>query len=378
MSKNRFHSKRSKTEDIIKYLKHQYKMNISLLKVIEPSLNQLKQSTLAALLKPPESTLFSLMRPSEWALCTTFGIIFLIGVVGNASVIYEFGFKKKSEQRLTADCLILYLGIADFLSLLFNPLLYIYFTVTRYQQWHFGSYGCKIIPAIGQIMSSISIGVLLIFAVDRYLAIISPIKGSALSKRTVTLACIVEVILTICLYLHYMLALKLQSNHNGDLYCSVASVKSLYYSISKCLLVFFRFLMCVLVYIFTTVQILLTVKKSRKVFSKQRKKHQEDYKKTTYMLFMMCLVFFFLVFPREIFHLTYVISWMVKEKGILYTPILVELNAWLKVLTTANSCANVLIYSRVQNIYFKELFKYFGKFWRKKVVLNAHDLQALR
>ncbi|XP_047144063.1 somatostatin receptor type 2 isoform X2 [Hydra vulgaris] len=355
-------------------------MNISLLKVIEPSLIQLKPSTLVALLKPPKSTLFSLMRPSEWALCTTFGIIFLIGVVGNASVIYEFGFKKKSKQRLTADCLILYLGIADFLSLLFNPLLYIYFTVTRYQQWHFGSYGCKIIPAIGQIMSSISIGVLLIFAVDRYLAITSPIKGSALSKRTVTLACIIDVILTICLYLHYMLALKLHSNHNGGLYCSVPSVKSLYYSISKCLLVFFRFLMCVLVYIFTTVQILLTVKKSRKilVFSKQRKKLQEDYKKTAYMLFMMCLVFFFLVFPREIFHLTYVLSWMVKEKGILYTPILVELNAWLKVLTIANSCANVLIYSRVQKIYFKEFFKYFGKFWRKKVVLNAQDIKALR
>ena len=114
----------------------------------------------------------------DWILVIAFSLIISFGVVGNAIVCYVFGYKKKRHRRSTTEWLILYLGIIDLLASILNPPLYIYWTVTHYSKWHFGYLGCKILPVLGPIMTSASLGILLIFAIDRYLAIVVTILWS--------------------------------------------------------------------------------------------------------------------------------------------------------------------------------------------------------
>ncbi|XP_065659801.1 C5a anaphylatoxin chemotactic receptor 1 [Hydra vulgaris] len=322
-------------------------------------------------MKISENALTTPLKTSEWILVVAFGLIFLTGVVGNAFVIYVFGYKRKSKPRVTADWLILYLGFADFLSSCLNPPLYMYYTFTRYQVWHFGIHSCKILPALGSIMSSISIVVLLIFAIDRYLAIISPLMGSALSWKTITIAFTGGIVVSICMHLNYVLSLEVIPN-NDYITCQVSNVKKYSYAIPTCLTIFFRFVFCVLIFSFTTVQIMLTLKKCReKSFSsEQRQRFHKKSKKTLYVLLLMNLVFFFLVFPKEVLVLIHTLSWIVKKEGIYRSPMLLELNAWLKLLHTANSCANVFIYSQMHNIYRKEITQFFLKFFCHDTLLK--------
>ncbi|XP_065659835.1 melanin-concentrating hormone receptor 1 [Hydra vulgaris] len=301
-------------------------------------------------------------KQSEWFLVFSFGLVCFFGVVGNAFVVYVFGFKRK--YKLKFDWLILCLGIVDFFSSLLNPPLFIYLTFNKYQYWHFGELGCKIIPALGPIMSSISSGILLIIAIDRYLAIVSNLKGSSIQCGTIKVALMIDILLSICVYLHYIIGLKFERNkYNDGFYCKVPDVRYYNFSIPNCILIIFRFVVFVVVFTFTNVEIYLKLRRCREQsFCKNlRLRHSKNSKSAVYVLTTMGVVFILLVFPKEIFHLVYSLSWMGSGNGIRHTPIIVEINAWLKVLHTANSCANVFIYSQMHKVYRKQMIKLFKK-----------------
>ena len=316
------------------------------------------------------------LAPSEWGLIIAFGLIFLTGVVGNAFVIYVFGYKRKSRYRLTSEWLILYLGVVDFLSSILNPPLYIYWTYTHYKDWHFGDIGCKIIPALGPIMSSVSSGLLIIFAIDRYLAVVSLLKGSSLSWKTVTIAFFMDIILSICFYLYHISALKLSPNSDKHGFsCYVPTVKTYYYSIPSCVLLIFRFLFFAVVFTFTTVKITQVLRRGHvSLLSKElQQRRLQNSKKTLNVLLTMGVVFFLLVFPKEILQLVYSLSWMIKETGIIHTSQLVEVNSWLKVIHTANSCANVFIYSQMHRVYRRQMSRFLCPFGAcKKVYIRYY------
>ncbi|XP_047144453.1 neuropeptides B/W receptor type 1 [Hydra vulgaris] len=304
-------------------------------------------------------------------LVIAFAFIFLTGGIGNLLVIYVFGFKKKLRHRITADWLILYLGVVDFLSSIFNPPLYIYFTITRHQQWHFGKLGCKVLPALGPIMSSISFGVLLIFAIDRYLAIVSPVKGSVLSWKSVTSAFVTDIVLSYFGYLHYILGLKVNSGINNNDICE-APEEIFSYSVANSILISFRIVFFVTVFTFTTVKIHLQLKKCQHTsFSRElQRKHRKGSKAILFVLIVMGAVFSLLVFPKEILHLAYSLSWLKDNNGISHTPMLLRISSWLKALHTANSCANVFIYSKMHKVYRKQIFQLFYHIFCKKEYLR--------
>ena len=85
-------------------------------------------------------------------------------------------------------------------------------------------------------------------------------------------------------------------------------------------------------------------------------------KKTLNVRLTMSVVFFLLVLPKEILYLVYILSWMIKEKGIEYNSQLVEVNSWLKVIHTANSCANVFIYSQMHRVYRRQISRFLCQF----------------
>ena len=306
------------------------------------------------------------LKISEWCLVIAFGLIFFIGVFGNAFVIYVFGSKRK---RSMVDWLILYLGVVDFFSSFLNPPLFIYLTINHKREWKLGKLGCKIIPSLGPIMATVSSGVLLIFAVDRYLAIVSPFHGSALSWRTVTAAFFIDIILSICFYLHYIFALKVDPI-NGS--CYVPKVADHNFAIPNCLLIIFRLVLFVSVFTFTSIEIFKTLKKCCVVSVNReiRERRLKKSRRTIRVLLTMGVVFFLLVFPREILYFVYNLSWILfPTKGIILNRQLNEINSWLKVAHTANSCANVFVYSHLHTVYRKQFFKFISCFggWKKKI-----------
>ena len=76
----------------------------------------------------------------------------------------------------------------------------------------------------------------------------------------------------------------------------------------------------------------------------------------------MGLVFLLLVFPREALYLIYNLSWLTSTCGIKFTKEIVLANSFLKVLQTANSCANVFIYSHMHVYYRKQVLKVIRSF----------------
>ena len=292
---------------------------------------------------------------SEWCLVVAFILIMCMGVVGNAFVIYVFGCKRKSNQRSATDWLILYLGIIDLLSSFLNPPLYIYWTLTHYRRWDFGDLGCHILPSLGPIMASVSSGVLLIFAINRYLAIVAPFRGE-LSRRTVTIAFFIDIILSTGAYLHYILALTIHPKYK---YCYIPDVSDYKYGIPNCTFIILRLCVFATVFGFTNVRIFKTLKRysSASTSRELRASRLKQSKRIMLVLLTMGAVFTLLVFPRELFYLVYNLSWLVSINGIKFTPMSLEINSWLKVAHTANSCANVFIYSKMQTIYRKQIFR---------------------
>ena len=303
---------------------------------------------------------FGRLTVGEYLLAAALNLILMCGVIGNALVIYAFGYKKKSRQTSSTEKLILYLAFIDFFASIFNPFLFMYLTITRYVQWHFGYIGCKILPAFGPITTTASAGMLLLFAVDRYKAIASPFRGE-LPPKTITSSTIIIIIISVLCNVHYMYAVELTERYG----CRVPRAESLQYGVPNCTLIVLRLSIFLFVFIFTHVKICLALQKSNKSPSLGRrmaKVRKSQSKQIVRCILVMGIVHFFLVFPRDILYLTYNLSWLVSKCGIRFSKKIVLVNAFMKLLQVSNSCANVFIYSQMHLYYRKRLLKMFQSF----------------
>ncbi|XP_065643810.1 neuropeptides B/W receptor type 1 [Hydra vulgaris] len=293
---------------------------------------------------------------SEKLLLAALTLILVTGVTGNAFVIYVFGCKRKSSCKSTTELLILCLGITDLLSSFFNPSLYIYWTITNYCQWDFGYLGCHIVPSIGPIMTSISSGLLLIFAIDRYIAVVTPFRKK-LTRKKVSVAFILDILLSVVFYLHYLFALKFDPKLK---ICYIPNASnSPFYGTINCISITLRLSLFATIFSFTNIKIYKTSNKCSIKFSRieDRVKRLRQSKKVMIVLLTMGVVFILLVFPRELFFLGYNLKCLLVKDCKHSNPTLTQINSWLKVAHTANSCANVFIYSHMHTKYRKEIIR---------------------
>ena len=289
--------------------------------------------------------LFGSLNTREYLLIAAYSMIFLCGVLGNALVIYIFGYKKKSQQALSTEKLVFYLATIDFLASLFNPVLFIYLTITRFKQWHFGYVGCKIIPACGPIATTASAGMLLLFAVDMYRAIAFPFQGE-LTLKTINITTTLIITISILTNIHYVYALKITDNFG----CRVPHAENMLYGMPNCVLIVLRLSIYLFIFTYTHLRIYLALQRDNRCPSLDQglaAKRECQSKRIIQCVFIMGLVFLLLVFPREILYLIYNLSWLTSICGIKFTKEIVLANSFLNVLQTSNSCANVFIYLNV-------------------------------
>ena len=107
--------------------------------------------------------------------------VLLFGTLGNAYVIFVFGCNKNS--RTSYETLLLILVVVDLCCSIFSPSLFIYGTLTKYKQWHFGEFGCKVIPSIFSLNVSVSQGILIMISIERYRNITNPLRCKVLPQK---------------------------------------------------------------------------------------------------------------------------------------------------------------------------------------------------
>nr|XP_006636376.1 PREDICTED: C-X-C chemokine receptor type 4 [Lepisosteus oculatus] len=102
----------------------------------------------------------------KFFLPTVYGLIFLMGIVGNGLVVVVMGFQRKS--RTMTDKYRLHLSIADLLFVLTLP----FWAVDAASSWYFGGFLCTAVHVIYTVNLYSSVLILAFISLDRYLAVV--------------------------------------------------------------------------------------------------------------------------------------------------------------------------------------------------------------
>lgn len=246
-------------------------------------------------------------------ICCYFFIL-LVGTFGNALVLVMF---KKKAKHSVLNLLIMYLAAFDLFASIFVPFIFGYWVWTCDLEWHFGLFGCKTLPVATRVFTSVSIGILLIMAIERCRVIISPFK-SPLSRKTIHGLVIATVFLAVLSETHYIATLNI--DERGE--CAALGKK--YYIYVSIVVTLLRTAAFISIFLSTT--LLVTCKLHQQSFvdgdkdsSSQTLANQvmvraRRRKKAMKMLVVMMVVFGVTVLPRDLFQMSISISILLPQK----------------------------------------------------------------
>ncbi|KAI9518462.1 Somatostatin receptor type 1 [Dissostichus eleginoides] len=117
---------------------------------------------------------------SKIIIPSIYALVCCVGLTGNAMVIYVI--LKYAKMKTATNIYILNLAIADELFMLSVPFLA---TSAAVRHWPFGSLMCRLVLSVDGINMFTSIFCLTVLSVDRYIAVVHPIKAARYRRPTV-------------------------------------------------------------------------------------------------------------------------------------------------------------------------------------------------
>jgi len=268
--------------------------------------------------------------PSEIMNIIALTLICVMGTIGNFLVIYVFAWKKR-KHRKRFESLLAILAVVDMFASMVVPTLFLYGTVTRYRQWHFGYIGCKVISSLFPASVTISQGILILISYERYKSIKNPFERP-LRKLFICLWLLVTFLVALLLVSPYIYVLKLVSSSRYEIHTCMPSQENnslLLYSIGNVLRDFAATTVMLVFGMMTNKLLKQSNKMSSLACGFSRARHQ-----------MIIYIFYKTNF---------------KFNKTSYKAVLL-LNSVLSVLQIANSATNVIIYSRMHKGFTKQLF----------------------
>ncbi|KAM6934061.1 C-X-C chemokine receptor type 4b [Xenentodon cancila] len=109
-------------------------------------------------------------------LPTVYGLIFVLGIVGNLLVVIVMGYQKKVKTM--TDKYRLHLSVADLLFVLTLP----FWAVDAVKTWYFGGFLCVSVHMIYTVNLYSSVLILAFISLDRYLAVVHATSSQATRK----------------------------------------------------------------------------------------------------------------------------------------------------------------------------------------------------
>lgn len=110
------------------------------------------------------------IQPLQIATLVFYGLVVLLGVPGNALVVWVTGF---CMQHSVTSIWFLNLALADLLCCLSMPLLMV--PLAHDDHWHFGPLACKLLKSLFHLLMLCSILQLVLISVDRWLMVSRPV-----------------------------------------------------------------------------------------------------------------------------------------------------------------------------------------------------------
>lgn len=110
-------------------------------------------------------------------LPAVYGIIFILGIIGNGLVVVVMGYQKKVKTM--TDKYRLHLSVADLLFVLTLP----FWAVDAAKNWYFGSFLCVSVHMIYTVNLYSSVLILAFISLDRYLAVVRATNTNSQAMR---------------------------------------------------------------------------------------------------------------------------------------------------------------------------------------------------
>ena len=281
----------------------------------------------------------------EILIVALFIAIFLMGTIGNGFVLFYFGVKEKQicaikEQRSVPEYLFCVLAVVDFFASALNPLLYTYWTLTRYK-WYFSYWACKTLVPLGTIATTMSGGIFAVLSFDRQRTIVYPFKRHFRLSH-IKISVVLVLFYALLTNAHYAFKLSLKNNK-----CFVSDVRDKAYSIPTIIYFLINDVSLIVVINFTNFRIFAKIlhlsPSTVLVLGDAATKRRKENYRIIRLLVVLTSVFFVLTLPRDIIQFVHLVSW-VRGSGVHLSISLLSLYSFLKVFNVANSCVNPLIY----------------------------------
>ncbi|XP_066914528.1 formyl peptide receptor-related sequence 4-like [Clytia hemisphaerica] len=294
-----------------------------------------------------------------------FSVILFLGSLGNLLVIYVYGFTGRRRFR-KFEKLMLMLGVVDFIASITNPAYFLYRIASR-GVWQLGYVPCKIIPALGPIFTGISLGIILIMAVDRDRAISTPYKNQ-FHLRTIYKAVFATIVFSVAITVPYIYHIDIVT-YGSEPYCLVDG--GVEYNVIVVVIFSFSDVIFLLIFTTTTVRIFskLQSKTTAAENTKSQKQRRQEKNRILKMIFAMGFMFVLCVFPRDLLFIAFSIRRIFPPE----IPIgnVIDVNNVLKVLHTSNSCVNVFLYSFLNEKFRVEIIRVVNK--SKRIRRSFYD-----
>ena len=296
--------------------------------------------------------------PSEIVNIFALTLICVMGSIGNFLVVYVFAWKRR-KNRKRFESLLAILAVVDMFASMVVPTLFLYGTVTKYRQWHFGYIGCKVISSLFPASVTISQGILILISYERYKSIKNPFERP-LRKLLIYIWLLATLLIALLLVSPYIYVLEMVSSIRYDVHTCMPSEKEnnplLIYSTGNVLRDFAAFTVMLVFGVMSN----RLLKHSSKINSRAGgfcKARQRNTIKARKMLVVVVSVFSFCIIPLDLYQMIIYIFYKTNFKfsKTSYKVVLL-LNSVLSILQVANSATNVIIYSRMHKGFTKQLF----------------------
>uniref|UniRef100_A0A7M5V3W1 G-protein coupled receptors family 1 profile domain-containing protein n=2 Tax=Clytia hemisphaerica TaxID=252671 RepID=A0A7M5V3W1_9CNID len=290
----------------------------------------------------PSTTTAAIVKSSQQftdldlILMVSYAVVFIIGIFGNTLVCLMF--KLSNGKLKVMEYIIVCLAVTDLIASIINPALYTYWQITN-QAWHFGFIGCKLSPIVNRSITNVSFGIIMLINIERCIVITRPFRPK-MKKKQVNMAMLGIVVIAILLETPYIYHIDLDKGIS----CRVPNSTVPSFAYPAITIIVMRALLFFITFVTTFICIYKELYDPEAILTIKDKKRMENNKTVLIMLTTIAVVFILLVFPRDILHVIYIISWLDMD-GIPFTHLLRNINATFKILHMCNSVCNVFIYA---------------------------------
>lgn len=284
---------------------------------------------------------------SSIVLPVIFGIICLMGTIGNCIVIYTINKKPKGSHNI-ADIFIVSLSVTDLLFLLGMP--FLIHQLLGHGVWHFGAAMCTIITALDANSQFASTYILTAMSVDRYLATVHPIRSSYVrtpfaAAAVIVVLCLLSLITIIPVFMYTQLIELSDGNAGCGIILPNLSIDIYWYTLYQFFLAFVIPLLVICI-------VYLKIQKhiSCVVVPLPQRNFRVRTKKITRTAVTICSAFFICWAP---YHILQLVHLKIAEPSLIF---LYAYNVAIS-LGYANSCINPFIYIVLSDTFKRHLVK---------------------